>query len=407
MKAVVFHGVGDIRLENVPEPRIRKEDDAIVRITSSAICGTDLHFIRGTMSGMKPGRILGHEAVGVVEEVGKQVRNFKRGDRVVIPSTIGCGSCNYCRSGFYAQCNRVNPAGLLAGTVFYGGPETAGGLDGLQAEYAVTPYAATNLIRLPDEINDDQAIMMSDILPTSYQAAEMAHIKPGHTVAIFGCGPVGQMAILCAQHMGAGRVFAIDQVPSRLELARQHGAEVINFAEENPVEVLREYTLGAGPDCVIDAVGVDATCAKHAPRAQRGKFEDQMDELAPDARKAERKSWWIGGAPSQVLEWAVKSVAKAGTVSIIGVYPPTMEHFPIGMAMNKNLRLNMGNCNHRKYLPRLVELVRSGVMRPEQFFTQRQPLISAIDAYRHFDQHESGWMKVKLEPAATAVSRAA
>src|SRR5579875_2974095 len=151
MKAVVFHGVGDVRLENVPEPKIHKDDDAIVRITSSAICGTDLHFIRGTFSGMKPGRIIGHEAVGVVEEVGKQVRNLKRGERVIIPSTVGCGSCNYCRAGFYAQCNRVNPKGPLAGTVFYGGPETNGGLDGLQAEFAVTPYAATNLLRLPDE----------------------------------------------------------------------------------------------------------------------------------------------------------------------------------------------------------------------------------------------------------------
>jgi threonine dehydrogenase-like Zn-dependent dehydrogenase len=297
----------------------------------------------------------------------------------------------------------VNPAGPLAGTVFYGGPENAGGLDGLQAEYAVTPYAATNLVKLPDEINDDQAIMMSDILPTSYQAAEMARIHPGDTVAVFGCGPVGQMAIMCAQHLGAGRVFAIDQVESRLELAREHGAEIINFAKEDPVEVLREYTLGSGPDSVIDAVGVDATCA-HASSARKSQFQQEMKTVAPDARKAEKNNWWIGGAPTQALEWAVTSVAKAGTVSIIGVYPETVQNFPIGKAMNKNLKLNMGNCNHRKYLPRLVELVRSGVMRPEQFFTKKVPIISAIDAYHHFDQHEAGWMKVKLEPGAAAAA---
>jgi threonine dehydrogenase-like Zn-dependent dehydrogenase len=402
MKAVVFHGVGDVRLENVAEPKIRDANDAIVRITSSAICGTDLHFIRGTMSGMKPGRVIGHEAVGVVEEVGKAVRNFRPGDRVIIPSTVGCGSCNYCRAGYYAQCNRANPAGPLAGTVFFGGPEEAGGLDGLQAEYARVPFAATNLVKLPEEISDDQAIMMSDILPTSYQAAEMAEIHPGDAVAIFGCGPVGMLAIACAQHMGAGRVFAIDQVPSRLEMARKHGAEAIDFSSESPVAVLRELTQGSGPDRVIDAVGVDAATAG-AGRAERREFEKQMDQVAPKAGKAE-KDWWIGGAPSQALEWAVESVAKAGSVSIIGVYPPLMKSFPIGMVMNKNLTVRTGNCNHRKYLPRLVELVRSGVVRPEQFFTQKVPVGSAVDAYHHFDRHEEGWLKVKLEPEVGRVA---
>ncbi len=211
---------------------------------------------------MKKAHVLGHEAVGIVEEVGKSVRNFRRGDRVIIPSTLGCGSCTFCRSGFYSQCDRINVAGQLGGTVFFGGPETAGGLDGLQAEFARVPYAAVNLVKLSAEITDDQAIMMSDILPTSFQAAEMAGIHPGDTVAIFGCGPVGMMAVACAQHMGAGRVFAIDQVPSRLEQARLHGAEAIDFGNESPVAVLHELTMGSGPDRVIDAVGVDATTAR-------------------------------------------------------------------------------------------------------------------------------------------------
>jgi threonine dehydrogenase-like Zn-dependent dehydrogenase len=400
MKAVVFYDVGDIRLENVAEPKIQQPEDAIVRITSSAICGTDLHFIRGTMSGMKKGRILGHEAVGIVEEVGTAVRNFRKGDRVIIPSTVGCGSCNYCRAGYYAQCNRANPGGPLAGTTFFGGPEDAGGLDGLQAEYARVPFAATNLVMLPEEISDDQAIMMSDILPTSYQAASMAEIHSGDTVAIFGCGPVGMMAIACAQHLGAGRVFAIDHVASRLEMARKHGAEAIDFSKESPVEVLRELTMGSGPDRVIDAVGVDATCGS-AKQQEKKKFEAEMKEIDPHANDAKKKGWWVGGAPTQALEWAVESVAKAGTLSIIGVYPPTLNSFPVGQMMNKNLTVKAGNCNHRKYLPRLVELVRSGVIRPEQYFTQKVGVTSAIDAYHHFDQHEHGWLKVKLEPATS------
>jgi len=191
MKAVIFGGVGKVSLETVPEPKLQKPSDAIIRITSSAICGTDLHFIRGTAAGMKEGRILGHEAVGIVEEVGKSVRNLRKGDRVVVPSTVGCGSCVYCRAGYHSQCNVANPGGPDAGTVFFGGPEEAGGLDGLQAEYARIPFAGAVLVKLPEEISDDQAILMSDILPTSYMAAVMAEIKPSNIVAIFGCGPVG------------------------------------------------------------------------------------------------------------------------------------------------------------------------------------------------------------------------
>ncbi len=398
MKAVVFYDVGDIRLEDVPEPKIKTPDDAIVRITASAICGTDLHFIRGTVPGMKKGRILGHEALGIVEEVGKNVRNFRPGDRVVVPSTVGCGSCNYCRAGYYSQCNKANSMGPHAGTVFYGGPEMNGGLDGLQAEYARIPFAAANLLKLPEEISDDAGILMSDILPTSYQAAEMAEIETSDSVAVFGCGPVGMLAIACAKHLGCGRIFAIDQDESRLELARKHGAETINFATESPLEVLKDLTDGSGPDRVIDAVGIDATTAG-AEKVQKKRFEQEMKAVDPKESKAEGK-WWIGGAPSQALQWAVESVAKAGTVSIIGVYPQTLTSFPIGFAMNKNLRLNMGNCNHRRYLPMLIDKVRAGVFHPEQFLTEREPITSALDAYHAFDQKQPGWLKVKLNPSA-------
>jgi threonine dehydrogenase-like Zn-dependent dehydrogenase len=258
----------------------------------------------------------------------------------------------------------------LAGTVFFGGPEENGGLDGLQAEYARIPFAAANLLKLPDEVTDDKAIPMSDILPTSYQAAEMAEIRPSVSVAIFGAGPVGMLAIACAKHLGAGRVFVVDQVESRLEMARSHGAETINFAKEDPVEVLRELTEGSGPDRVIDAVGVDATSAGASEKENRKEFAREMEEVDPEVKKA-RGKWWIGDASSQALQWAVASVAKAGTVSIIGVYPPGLKTFPIGEFMNKNLRMNAGNCHHRRYLPMLIERVRSGVFRTEQFVTNR------------------------------------
>lgn len=205
MKAVVFHDIGDIRLEDVAEPRLQEPTDAIVRLTASAICGTDLHFVRGSVGGMRPGTILGHESVGIVEALGDEVRNLQVGDRVVIPSTIACGNCVYCRAGYYAQCDVANPGGSQAGTAFFGGPRANGGFHGLQAEKARIPYANIGLIRLPSSISDDQAILLSDIFPTGYFGAELAGIAPGNTVAVFGCGPVGQFAIASALLLGAAR----------------------------------------------------------------------------------------------------------------------------------------------------------------------------------------------------------
>jgi threonine dehydrogenase-like Zn-dependent dehydrogenase len=401
MKAIVFGGIGKIALKNVPDPKIKDRTDAIIRITSSAICGTDLHFIRGTAPGMKEGRILGHEAVGIVEEVGKSVRNLRKGDRVVVPSTVGCGSCTYCRAGYQSQCNVANPHGANAGTVFFGGPEEAGGLDGLQAEYARIPYAGVGLVKLPEEITDDQAILISDILPTSYMAAVMAEVKPSDNVVVFGCGPVGLFAILCAQHLGAGRVFAIDSVESRLEMARAHGAEVINFQQEDPVSVLKDLTNGAGPDRAIDAVGVDAATATRGPAADKSAQKEFKQELEKITEMGTPKgdAFQPGGAPSQALKWAIEAVAKAGTVSVIGVYTAPVQGFPIEQVMNKNLTLKAGNCNHRRYMPEMIELVRSGVIHPEEFLTQVQPITSAVDAYQAFDRHQAGWVKVKLDPA--------
>jgi threonine dehydrogenase-like Zn-dependent dehydrogenase len=394
MKAVVFHGIGDVRLDEVQDPVITDPTDAIVRLTSSAICGTDLHFVRGTMPGTKEGRILGHEGVGIVEELGDHVRNLNVGDRVVIPSTIACGTCVYCRAGYYAQCDVANPNG--PGTAFFGGPEDAGGFDGLQAELARIPYANVGLVKLPDEVADDQAILISDIVPTAYQAAEMAEVSAGDVVCVFGCGPVGQFAIWSAKHLGAGRVIAVDTIPDRLEAAREQGAEIVDFEVENPVELIEEMTRGIGPDRVIDAVGVDAN---RGPESDHGAHQETRDEIAPE-RVESGSQWQAGSGPTQVLEWAVEVVAKAGTISLIGVYPPTVERFPIGAAMMKNLTITMGNCNHRRYIPSLVELVRTGALNPAALLSQHTPASSAIEAYEQFDRREQGWLKVELEPAA-------
>ncbi len=404
MKAVVFHGVGDIRLDDVAEPRILDANDAIVGLTSSAICGTDLHFIRGTVAGMRPGTILGHEGVGVVEEIGREVRNLRAGDRVVIPSTIGCGSCSYCRAGYYAQCDGANPNGPHAGTAFFGGPESSGPFHGLQAERARVPFANVGLVKLPEEVVDDQAILLSDIFPTGYFGADIAEIAPGDTVAVFGCGPVGQFTIASARLMSAGRIFAVDTIASRLEMARAQGAEVIDFNVDDPVAVIRELTGGSGADRVIDAVGVDAAHPSSGPAAKQAKqhaaeFAQELEQVAPERHPA-GANWHPGDAPSQVLVWAVEAVAKAGTLAIIGVYPPSARAFPIGQAMNKNLTLQMGNCNHRKYVAMLVDLVRSGAVDPTHVLTQIAPLSSAVEAYKAFDQRQPGWIKVELQPAA-------
>jgi len=411
MKAVVFHGVGDIRLDDVREPKILKPTDALVRITASAICGTDLHMVRGTVAGMKPGTILGHEAVGIVEETGKDIRNLRVGDRVVVPSTIACGYCSYCRAGYQSQCDNANPNGSHAGTAFFGGPASSGPFQGLQAEYARIPFAATSLMKLPDAIDDDRAILLSDIFPTAYYGADLAEIKDGDTVVVFGCGPVGQFAIASALLHGAGRVFAVDCVESRLEMARGQGAEVIDFNRDDPVALLQRMTGGIGPDRAIDAVGVDAVAPRSGPAAKeakehRAQFRQEMKQVAPKTNP-DGELWRPGDAPSQVLDWAVKSLAKAGTLAIIGVYPETGRFFSIGEAMEKNLTIKAGNCPHRAYLPHLIELVASGAIDPAAILTQTEPLVDAIEAYKAFDRRESGWVKVELKPQEAQAGRLA
>jgi len=404
VKAVVFHGVGDIRLDDVEEPKIQDPQDAIIRLTSSAICGTDLHMIRGTLAGMDPGTILGHEGVGVVEEVGPQVRNLNAGDRVVVGSTIGCGYCMYCRAGFYAQCDNANPNGPQAGTAFFGGPQPTGPFDGMQAEYARIPFAAVNCVKLPEQVTDEQAIMISDIWPTGWFGADIAEVSDGDSVAVFGCGPVGQFAILSAFIMGASQVFAIDRDESRLEMARAQGARVVNFEEEDPVETIFSLTGNIGVDRVIEAVGVDAEPPSSGPAAEQtaqpeGQAQEDLNQVAPETNP-QGDLWVPGQAPSQSAIWAAQCVKKVGTIGVIGVFPPQAMTFPIGVLQQRNLTVRGGNCDHRKYIPQLVGLVATGALDPTEILTQTEPITDAIEAYEAFDQRQPGWIKVELDPAA-------
>ena len=305
MKAVVWHGIGDIRLDEVPDPTVEVPTDAVIRLTASAICGTDLHFVRGTVSGMKPGTILGHEGVGVVEALGDQVRNLAVGDRVVVCSTVSCGVCSYCRAGDTAQCDNANPNGPAAGTSFFGGPETTGPVNGLQAERARIPFASSTLVRLPDQVSDDQAILLSDIFPTGWFGALLAEVTPGDTVTVFGCGPVGQFAIASALLQGAGRVIAVDQHPDRLAMARRQGAFPVDFSREDRVQTILPLTGGSGADRASDAGGVDSQHAHGGPAAKEAeekadRFAAEVKQVAPEQHSRDGQ-WVPGDAPTQAL----------------------------------------------------------------------------------------------------------
>lgn len=407
MKAVVFHGIGDIRVDDVPEPTIQDPKDAIIRVTASAICGTDLHMVRGTEAQMEPGTILGHEAVGVVEQVGSDVEHIKVGDRVVVTSSITCGYCEHCKEERYDLCLNANPNGPRGVSAFFGGPKPTGPFQGLQAEKARIPFADNVLIKLFDNITDDQAILLSDIFPTAYYGADLAQIKTGNTVAVFGCGPVGLFSILSAQLMGAGRIFAVDAIPSRLELAAKLGAEAINYDKDDPVTTIKNLTGKIGVDRVIDAVGVDANrphggIIQQAKALLQTKTTNQEKQQVEPETNPQGDNWHPGDAPSQALQWEAEVVAKGGTIALIGVYPETVQVFPLGIAMNKNVTLTMGHCPHRKYIPELMSMVSTGMVNPTQILTQHALLTSALDAYKAFDEREDGWVKVELVPSAMA-----
>jgi len=389
MKAVCWYNRFDVRVETVPDPKILNDRDAIVKITSTAICGSDLHLYHGVIPTMLPGDILGHEFMGEVVEVGKEVRNLKKGDRVVVPFTIACGSCFFCKSALWSLCDNSNPNAAMAEALYgyspsglFGYSHLLGGFAGGQAEYARVPYADVGPIKVPDGLKDEQVLFLSDIFPTGYQAAEQCNIQPGDTIAVWGCGPVGQFAIQSAYLLGAERVIAIDHVPDRLQMASEIGkADTIDYRTTNVGEALREMTGGRGPDACIDAVGMEAHGSSIDNLIDKGMMAAGLATDRP-----------------HVLREAIVTCRKGGTVSIPGVYGGFPDKLPMGAAHAKSLTFKMGQTHVHRYLRPLMERIQNGDIDPSFIVTHRMPLAEAADAYATFDKKRDDCMKVVLTP---------
>lgn len=383
MRALVYHGPGDVRVEWKEDPRIEHPDDVILRVTRAAICGSDLHLYRGLVPDTRVGHTFGHEFTGVVVEAGRGVRSLRPGDRVVVPFNIACGTCFFCRRELFSMCENTNPCSAALGGVF-GYSHTAGGYDGGQAEYVRVPFADVGPLAIPDGMEDEDVLLLSDVLPTGYQAAEMGEIRGGETVVVFGCGPVGLVAQRAAWLMGAGRVIAVDRVPDRLAFAREYNdAEPVSFeAVDDIVLHLLEETDGRGADVCIDAVGLEADgSALHTFLGRFLKLE--------------------AGAAT-VIDWCVHAARRGGRVVLIGVYGPPWNLAPIGVAMNKGLTIRAGQCNVRRYMPRLLEHVRAGRLDGRRLISHRLPLEEAPRAYACFAARAEGWRKVVLLPGTAA-----
>ena len=388
MKAVCWYGTNDVRVETVPEPKVMAARDAVVRITLSAICGSDLHLYDGVIPGMRKGDILGHEFMGEVLEVGRDVRNLKKGDRVVVPFTICCGRCFYCQKGLWSLCDNSNPDARVAeklygssGAGLFGYTHIFGGYAGGQAQYARVPFADVGPYKIPDELPDEKVLFLSDIFPTGFMAAENCNIQPGDVVAVWGCGPVGQFAIRSAYLLGAERVIAIDHTPERLEMARRGKAEALDYAKTDVVEKLKELTGGRGPDSCIDAVGMEA----HGTSI--GNLYDRAKQAA-----------WLESDRPHALRQAIQACRKGGTVSIPGVYGGLIDKFPIGAAFSKALTLRMGQTHVPRYFERLLGYIREGAIDPSFPITHRIGIDEAPKAYKTFHDHADRCVKVVMNP---------
>jgi threonine dehydrogenase-like Zn-dependent dehydrogenase len=392
MRANVWSGRNTVQVENVPDPKILNDRDAIVRITSTAICGSDLHLYDGYIPTMKRGDILGHEFMGEIVETGKAVTNLRVGDRVVVPFTISCGNCWACRHELYSVCENSNPNWGLAEKFFghgtaglFGYSRLTGGYAGGQAEYARVPYADVGPIKIEDDLPDEQVLFLSDIFPTGYFGADLCDIRGGEVIAVLGAGPVGQFAIASAVMMGAERVIAVDKYDYRLQMARNKAGatDVINFDRDpDVVEQLKELTGGRGPDAVIEAVGMEATHGHGAVFA--------MDRV----KQANRMETDRGPA----LRDAILACRPGGIVSVIGVYGGLMDKFPTGAFMNKGLQMRAGQCHVHKYLKPLYEHIRNGDIDPSFVVTHRLELGYASDAYETFKHKKDDCVKVVLKP---------
>ena len=390
MKAVTWHGRHDMRVDNVDDPILQKPDDIIIKVTSTAICGSDLHLYNGVMAGMQEGDIIGHEPMGVVEEVGSEIKHLKKGDRVVVPFTISCGACYFCSHDLYSLCDDSNPKKEKAQkelghspAALFGYSHLTGGIPGGQAEYLRVPYANVGPVKVPSSLPDEKVLFLSDIFPTGWMAAENCKITDNDVVAIWGCGPVGLFAMKSAWLQGAKRVIAIDDVPERLEMARKHcDVETIDFSKDNVYESLLDMTSGYGPDKCIDAVGAEA----HTSQV--------LVDLKDDARQAAK----IPHNRPYVLNEMIKSCRKGGTISIPGVYTDSVPNFAMGPAMNKALTFKMGQTHVQKYLNNLLELVEDGQIDPSFLITHTVPLQEAPAAYKMFNDKKDDCVKVVLKP---------
>ncbi len=379
MLAMSYLGPSRVRATKKPEPKLEHPNDVLLRVTRAAICGSDVHLYHGLIPDTRVGSTFGHEFVGVVEELGPSVETLQRGDRVAVPFNIACGQCFFCARELYGNCENTNPSAPIGSGIF-GYSHTTGGYDGGQAEYVRVPFADVGPMKIPDDMTDEDVLLLTDVFPTGYQAAEMGSVREGDTVVVFGCGPVGLLAQKSAWLLGAGRVIGVDDIPERLEMARHFaGAETVNFDEvDDIVRFIIQTTDGRGPDVCIDAVGCEAG----------GSF---LQKLSGRWLK-------LQAGAATVIGWAIQCVRKGGHVSIVGVYGPPWNLVPMGTAMNKGLTLRMNQCNVKRYMPRLLEHIRSGRVDPKAIITHRLPLEEVAEAYDLFSRRKDGCVKTVLIP---------
>ena len=390
MRANCWEGAKHVKVEDVPDPKILNDGDAIVRITSTAICGSDLHLFNGFMPTMEHGDVLGHEFMGEVVEVGKKVKKLKVGQRVVVPFPIACGQCWSCKNDLWSLCENSNPNAWIAEKMLghspagvFGYSHMLGGFAGGQAEFARVPFADVGPIAVPADLADEKVLFLSDIFPTGYMAAEMCGIKKGDTIAVWGCGPVGQFAIASARLLGAETVIAIDRFPYRLRMARERAAAdvTINYEETNVLEALKELTGGRGPDACIDAVGLEA----HAPGIQ-GYYDRAKQSMRLESDRI------------PALRQAILACRNGGTVSIVGVYSGFDDKFPLGSLMNRSLTIRTGQCHVHKYMKPLLQHIQNGDIDPSFVITHRMQLEDAPVGFDIFNHKEDECLKVVLKP---------
>jgi len=389
MKALTWHGKGDMRCESVPDPTIQDSRDAIIRVTGCAICGSDLHIYDGVIPTMERGDVLGHETMGEVVEVGRGVSKLRAGDRVVVPFTIACGECFFCQRGHYSGCERSNPNADKAAKLWghspaglFGYSHLLGGFPGGQAEYLRVPYADVGPIKIPDGLSDEQVLFLSDIFPTGYMGAEFCNIKGGETIAVFGCGPVAQFAIRSAFLLGAERVIAIDTVPERLKMAADAGALTVDFMQDDVYERIQELTSGRGADACIDAVGTEPHTS--------ASFDSMLDRA--------KVAMFLGTDRLHVLRQAIHNTRNFGVVSIIGVYGGFVDKVPMGSAINRGLTFRMAQTPVKHYLPKLLKLIEDGRMDPSFVITHKVPLEKGPEMYKTFRDKRDGCIKVMMTP---------